>query len=114
MALISKGTTIIGTVIGCKRNYDSRKVNNISLTGTPFVQTPSRPVHRREVSVYCDTLETREALDNASNDGSLLTIDSWLGQELKGYIEKDIRWREKKDGSGVGRFNMLVKEETDL
>lgn len=113
MADIKRGNNILGTVIGFKRDYDATKINVVSLTGIPYTQTPGQAVHRRTTSVYCDTYEKRDALDNASNDGALVVIN-WGGQIFRGYIEdKRISWRLDRNECGVGRFTMVVKEVVD-
>ena len=113
MATLSTSSTTIGLVLDCKQKFDSRKVNVISLDGTPYVQTPSKAIDRRDVDVYCETRDLRNTLDKASNEGDILIVNGWLSQTIKGYIEKEIRWKEKNDGSGVGRFTLLVKEVVD-
>ena len=96
-----------------KRDYDATKINVVSLTGIPYMQTPGQAVHRRITNVYCDTYEKRDALDNASNEGALVVID-WGGQIFRGYIEdKKISWRLDRNECGVARFTMVVKEVVD-
>jgi hypothetical protein len=113
MANLIYGSNTIGSVIECVRKYTSQKVTNIALDGTPYVQTTGDATHRRTVSVYCPTSADKDALDNASNNGALLSISGWNGQDIKGYIEKDVTWKEWKDGHAVGRFTMIVKEVVD-
>ena len=109
MADIKRGSNILGDVLGFVRQYESIKTNVVSLTGVPYTQTTGL-LQRRLCHVYCDTYEKHDALDDANNDGALLVID-WDGRTFKGYIEdKRITWKEKRDGSGVGKFTFMVKE----
>lgn len=113
MADIKRDNEILGTVIGFKRDYESNKINVVSLTGIPYTQTPGLAVHRRITNIYCDTYEKRDAMDNACNDGALMIVD-WKGQIFRGYIEdRRIVWKEWRDGHGVGRFTLIVKEVVD-
>lgn len=110
MANILNGYTILGKVIGLKKNYTALKISNIALDGTPYVQQTGTAIDRRIADIFCPTLEDKDSLDDASNNGALLTVDNWGGYIIKGYIEKDIKWKEWRDGHGVGRFNFIVKE----
>ena len=110
MATLKTSSTIIGEVLECVQKYDSRKVNIIALDGTPYVQTPSAAIDRRTISVYCATVALKNTLNTASNNGSILIIDNWMGNIIRGYIEKDVTWKEWQDGHAVGRFVLLVKE----
>ena len=89
--------------------YSAKKISNIALDGTPYVQNTGVATERREVHIFCDTYAKRDATDNASNIGALLDVD-WKGTTYRGYIEKDISWREWRDGHGVGSFTLIVRE----
>ena len=109
MVNIYNEDTALGVVLACSRNYTALKITTISLDGSPYIQTPGEAADRRTVYVYCDTYEKRNLLDDASNTGAVLTWE-WLGSTLKGYIERDVRWKESKDGSGVGEITVIVRE----
>ena len=113
MADIKRGNETLGTVIGFVRQYEAGKINVVSLACIPYTQTTGQAVHRRTTNVYCDTYEKRDAMDNASNEGALMIVD-WDGKIYRGYIEdKKITWKEWRDGHGVGRFTLVVKEVVD-
>ena len=105
-------TDIIGTMLDCVKRYTPLKITNISLAGIPYMQTPGVATDRRTIHVLCPTLEKKDKLDVASNNGGLL-LAHWGGKIIKGYIEKDVTWRLWRDGHGVGRFTLLVKEVVD-
>ena len=107
--MVYNKNTALGEALACVRKYESIKVNNKSLDGTIYQQTPGVATHKRNVVIFCDTYARRDATDQASNTGALLTVE-WQGVTYKGYIEKDVEWREWKDGHGVGAFVLLVKE----
>ena len=109
MSLIKRGTSTIGVVLGCKKNYQPQKFNIVALDGTPYVQSTGTATDKRTVSVFCDTEGKRIAVDDASNDGALITVE-WRGITLRGYIEDKVSWREWRDEHGVGQFTMIVKE----
>lgn len=110
MADLLYGSNTIGTIITYPKKYTSQKVTNISLDGTPYVQNTGTAIDRRIVHVFCPTAENKDALDVASNTAALLTILESDGSAVKGYIEKDVSWKEWRDGHGVGAFTMIVKE----
>lgn len=110
MADLKRGNDTIGYVVGCVKKYTSQKITNIALDGTPYVQTTGTATDKRTVSVYCATKELRDAVDEASNEGALLIISGWKGQDIKGYVEKDVTWKEWRDEHGVGQFTLMVKE----
>lgn len=109
MDLIKRGNDTLGVVLGFKYKPKALKINNVSLTGVPYVQNTGEATHKRETYVYCDTPEKRQGMDEASNDGAILTA-IWQGKTYRGYIENDISWKEWRDGHGVGEFNMIIKE----
>lgn len=109
MNYMKKGSNILGVVIGFRRRFASRKIVNVSLTGMGYVQNTGMATERRDVHIYCDSYEKRNNVDNASNEGAVLDIN-WNDTTIRGYIEKDVNWREWRDGHGVGSFTFLVKE----
>ena len=109
MNVIKQGSKTLGIAIGFKRTFKSLKITTKALDGTLYVQNPGRATEQRKVAAYCDTLEKREDLDTASNNGALLDI-TWGDKTYKGYIDDDIKWKEWVDGHGVGSFNLNVKE----
>ncbi len=113
MAVLKRGNNTLGSVIECVKNYTSQKILNIALDGTPYVQTTGTAIDKRTVSVYCSTKESRDAVDDASNECALLVVTGWKGKNIKGYIEKDVTWKEWHDEHGVGRFTLIVKEVVD-
>ena len=110
VSTLVSGSTSYGQVLKCTKGYTAQKITNIALDGTPYVQTTGTATDRRSVSVYCKTREKREALDAASNNGTLLIIKNWLGNDIRGYIEKDVSWQQWRDEHGVGSFTLMVKE----
>ena len=104
----------IGVVLGVKQAYEPQKIINTALDGTVYVQTTGKATDKKQVDVYCSTVERRNALDTASNEGALLTIDNWRGSRLLGFIEKTVTWKEWKDGHGVGRFTYIVDETEEV
>ena len=113
MAEIKRDNTTLGTVVGFVRQYESVKINTVSLEGIPYMQTPGVAIHKRLTNVFCDTYEKRDAMDTANNEGALMIIE-WNGQTFRGFIEdKRINWKEWRDGHGVGRFTFVVKEVVD-
>jgi hypothetical protein len=109
MDYVKKGSSTLGVTLGCKRKYASRKVNPIALDGTPYTQTTGNATHYRTVHIYCETYEKRDAMDNASNGGALLDVE-FGGVTYRGTVEKDVTWREWRDGHGVGSFTLIVRE----
>lgn len=103
------GNTKLGDVLACKRTPQARKISNVALDGTPYVQTTGTAVDKRAVALYCDTTERRLTTDSASNDGALISVE-WNDGTLYGYIDGDISWSEWKDEHGVGKFTLIVKE----
>ena len=104
-----------GIVLGHKTKPESQLLMNLALDGTPYIQNPSEATDKRQVSIYCDTFAKRQAMDNASNIGKLISIYPIVNvnennERVYGYIEKNIKWKEWKDGHGVGTFTMVVKE----
>ena len=108
--IAKKGNTKLGDVLKCKKNYTPQNIITIALDGTPYVQTTGVATDKREVALYCDTEEKRILTDDASNNGALITVEYSEDITLKGYIDGKITWREWRDGSGVGKFTLLVKE----
>ena len=113
MASLIYGTHNLGSVLDCVKNYKAQKITNIALDGTPYVQQTGVATERRNIHVFCTTKEKRDYLDMASNNGGLLIVHGWKGKDIKGYIEKDVTWREWKNESGVGKFTLIVKEVVD-
>ena len=103
------GNTVLGTVLSTKQRYTSLKITNIALDGTPYVQNTGSPIDRRDVYLFCPTVAKRNAVDEASNKGAVISVE-WNNQTIRGYIEQDVAWKEWKDGHGVGSFTMIVKE----
>ena len=103
------GSTILGEVLTCKRQYESAKVANKALDGTQYLQTTGVAAETRAIALYCDTYARRCAMDNASNNGALISVEDRDGL-LKGYVKEDVSWREFPDGHGVGIFELTVKE----
>lgn len=104
---------IIGIVLGCSKAYEPNNINTLALDGTVYIQTAGAATAKRNVAVYCSDSAQRDRLDEASNNGDMIIIDNWNEKEIRGYIEKSIRWRERKDESGVGKFTLLVTEVLD-
>ena len=112
MASLIYGSTTLGEVLECVKAYKSQKICNIALDGTPYVQQTGVASDRRTISTLCPTKDKKDKLDKASNEGALLQLD-WDNQTIKGYIEKDVTWKLWRDGHGVGRFVLIVKEVVD-
>ena len=110
VSTLVSGSTNYGQVLKCTKGYTAQKINNIALDGTPYVQTTGTATDRRSVSVYCSTRDKRIALDNASNNGALVIVKGWMGNDIRGYIEKDVTWQQWRDEHGVGSFTLMVKE----
>lgn len=100
----------IATVLGCKKAYAAQKIVNTALDGSIYVQNTGKAVDRRLVHAFCATVDDRDDLDAASNDGATVTIE-WRGKTLVGYIAENVEWREWSDGHGVGVFTYLVDSE---
>ena len=103
------GNTVLGTVLQTKQKYTSLKITNIALDGTPYVQSTGSAIDRREVYLFCPTVEKRNKTDEASNKGAIISVE-WNEETIRGFIENDIEWREWRDGHGVAAFTMIVKE----
>lgn len=106
---VKRGNTTLGIALRCARKSKARSIITTSIDGTPYAQTTGDPEIRREVSVYCETLAKREAMDDARNEAAVVTV-TWQGVTYYGFVENDINWQEFRDGHGVGSFNLLVKE----
>jgi hypothetical protein len=109
MNVIRRGSSSLGVVLGCKKNPQPQKITVIALDGTPYMQNTGTATDKRIVYVYCDTEAKRIEMDDASNDGALISVE-WRDDTLLGFIEDKISWREWKDEHGVGKFSMIVKE----
>ena len=110
MNLIKRGNDTLGIMLRFKYKPKALKISNTALDGTPYVQNPGKATDKRESAVFCDSYEKKHAMDEASNDGALLTV-LWEGTTVRGYIENDsINWKEWRDGHGVGQFTLIVKE----
>lgn len=104
---------IIGTVLGCVKAYVPNNINTLALDGTVYIQTAGVATVKRNVSVLCSDPALRDRLDEAANNGDIVVIDNWKDKEIRGYIEKNINWKEWRNESGVGKFTLLVTEVLD-
>ena len=100
--------TSVGTVLNAKRAYTAQKVINSALDGTTFIQTTGGAITRYIIDVYCETKAKRDILDEANNDGVLLTLVLDANTSVYGYVEEEtITWKEWRDGHGVGHFTLI-------
>ena len=98
----------VGTVLNAKKQYTAQKIIKNALDGTTFVQTIGGAITRYVIDVYCETKAKKDMLDNANNDGTLLTLVLDQSTTVYGYVEEDtISWKEWRDGHGVGHFTMM-------
>ena len=104
-----RGSTKLGDVLACKKKYASHKITNAALDGTPYIQTTGEATQYREVALYSATEAMRIAMDGASNDGALISVE-WRDGTIKGFVDGEVTWREWTDGHGVCKFVLLVKE----
>lgn len=109
MRNIYTGSTNIGTLLNSKPQYSPKSIISEALDGSVYIQTPARATTRYILDIFCDTLEKREAVDTASNDGALITIDMADETQKTGYIEGAVSWKEWDDGHGVGRLTMIAR-----
>ena len=99
---------IVGTALNVKKQDTAQKMLSIALDGTPYAQTTGSPIIRYIVDCYCGTATNRNKLDNASNQGALVTVSTRNDLEVTGYIEENtIDWKEWPDGHGVGKFTLV-------
>ncbi|MBR5678671.1 MAG: hypothetical protein IKX20_11135 [Paludibacteraceae bacterium] len=108
---IKAGNTVVGMLLGnLKRQYTAQKVILTATDGTVYAQNTGRPIVRFEVNCYCGTAEDRDAVDDASNNGDVVTVTTKDNVDVVGYIEDDsISWKEWVDGHGVGKFTLIVR-----
>lgn len=103
------GNDVVGMVLGIKKRPQAQKITNAALDGTVYVQNTGRPIMRYEINVFCGTAEDRDKVDDAANNGDIVTVVTREEVEVIGYIEDEtITWNEWIDGHGVGRF-ILIK-----
>ena len=103
------GNTATAVLLGAKVQYKPKSIISEALDGSVYIQTPAIATTRYEVNVYCDTPAKRDAVDGASNDGSLIKIDMLDGTQKTGYIDGRVVWKEWLDGHGVGKFTMIAR-----
>lgn len=108
---IKVANTVVGMLLGnLKRQYTAQKVVLTATDGSVYVQNTGRPITRFEVNCYCGTPEARDAVDNASNNGDVVTVTTKDNVDVVGYIEDEtVTWKEWVDGHGVGRFVLIVR-----
>lgn len=109
MGNVYVGATTVATLLNAKRRYNPKSIISEALDGSVYIQTPARAITRYQIDAFCDTIENRNALDTASNEGALIKIDLIDETQASGYIEGAISWKEWKDGHGVGKFTMIVR-----
>ena len=103
------GNDVVGMALNIKKRPQAQKVLNSALDGTVYVQNTGRAILRYEVNIYCGTKADRDKMDDASNNGDIVTVVDRDEVDIIGYIEDDtITWNEWIDGHGVGRF-VLIK-----
>lgn len=105
------GNDVVGRAIEFRRKDTARKVINTALDGSVYIQNTGQPIIRYEVRCYCKTAENRDKLDNASNNGDLITVVINDNDSVIGYVEDDtINWQQEwPDRHGVGHFKLIVR-----
>lgn len=102
------GSTLAGVLLNITKKPTAQKVINTALDGTTYIQNTGYPIMRYDVDCYCATPENRELVDDACNDGSIITLTDRSGTEILGYIEENaVKWKEWIDGHGVGKFTLI-------
>lgn len=109
MRKVYAGTTEIAVLLNSKLQYNPKNIISEALDGSVYIQTPARATARYTLDIFCDTPEKREAVDEASNDGTLIKIEMVDETEKTGYIEGSVSWKEWEDGHGVGRLTMIAR-----
>jgi len=101
-------STSIGIVLNAKKQPYAQKIIKNALDGTTFIQTTGGAIIRYIIDVFCDTKAKRDSLDEANNNGTLLTLVLGENNSVYGYVEDEtISWKEWKDGHGVAHFTMM-------
>ena len=104
------GSQVVGMILNIKRQPQSRKVMNTALDGSVYVQNTGSPIRKYQVDFYCGTPEDRDRVDDACNEGDVVTIITREEVEVEGFIEdQTIPWNEWVDGHGVGRFVLVQR-----
>lgn len=105
------GNETIGMVLAIKRRPEAQKMMSIALDGTPYAQTTGRAIRKYVINCFCGTNEDRTKLDDACNEGALVTVITRDNTEVTGYIEEiTLEWKEWIDGHGVTKFTLIQGE----
>ena len=107
---IKVGDRYCGTVLNIKNRPVAQKLIITALDGTAYNQTLGDAIKKYLIYCYCPTGDQRTVVDNACNDGDVVTILRDDEVYIEGYIEETtIEWREWKDMHGVGAFTLMEK-----